>query len=288
MLFSGLEMPPHGGTFPAFTDPTTSFPPRPQPNTRPSPAPPPDRDSSPSPRPEPISDTPPRPPDDRAESQDILSEDEDLMNILLKAFPNRPDLQNLANHLLDQEWLQQDLSEPDLDKLDEVSEEALQGVKNPESRFEAFFDPTSSHRCRWYEDGKRCKHTTRRKDRAVGHSRSHFQYKPFQCEGRCGKKGCPEKYTCRPFMKDHINRKKNPRRACSLCNRSLLAQNISRHRKKHHPEASSSPVPAIIENEEQPEVQDSSQDCAGPSTRRLKSKTSEIIAKLLRSLKGFD
>jgi hypothetical protein len=196
MLLRGLEVPvhginmPHGNTLPPFTISSPAPSPILHPDPQPGPPPPLGRDGSPQPGPVLNNDPPSRPLDDQDSSEDSTAEEEeDIESLILKAFPKQPALRELALHLLGQRWMLHDESEPELDKRHQVTQKALQGIKTPGSRFAAFFDPSQTHRCRWYVDGKRCEHETRRKDRAIGHSRSHFQYKPFQCKGLCGKKG---------------------------------------------------------------------------------------------------
>lgn len=199
---------PHEGTIPPFTLPNISISPITDPNAQPGPAIPPDRDNSPIPHPELIGDTLPQPSDDQDGSKDVIYEAQDLTGVPLEAFPDRLDLWELANNLLRQEWLQKGWPEPDLEKLDDLTQKSLQGLKHPRSRFEAFFDPMKNHRCRWYKDGERCQYTTLKWNKAVAHSRLHFQYKSFQCGGRCGTKGCLEKYTSNELLRDHISRKR--------------------------------------------------------------------------------
>lgn len=146
-------------------------------------------------------------------------------------FPDAPELRELSLHILRQLWCRNNEDEPAIGA-DEPT--ALKSRKRtPKSRFEPFFD--SHMRCRVVEEnGIRCEHVTTRKDRAVGHARAHFGYKPFACGGKCGKPGCLERYTCSSFRNDHIGRKKNPRRPCQLCGKLLTAQNLQRHMKQQH------------------------------------------------------
>jgi hypothetical protein len=202
MLWNELEvpihwvnMPPHGNILPPFTISSPSPSPILHPDTRPGSLPPPGRDGPPQPGPVLDNDPTSEPLDDQDSSEDSATEEEeeeeeeDFESLILKAFPKQPTLRELALHLLGQLWMLHDEPEPELDKRHQVTQRALQGIKNPGSRFAAFFDPSQTHRCRWYVDGKRCGHESPRKDRAIGHSRSHFQYKPFQCKGKCGKRG---------------------------------------------------------------------------------------------------
>jgi hypothetical protein len=102
-------------------------------------------------------------------------------------FPTSPDLKELALYILTQPWCNRDEDEPPISQDEPVIR--LKFFKRaPKFRFEPFFD--AKLRCHVVEaNGDRCSHVTTRKDRAVGHARAHFGYKPFACGGKCGKVG---------------------------------------------------------------------------------------------------
>lgn len=77
--------------------------------------------------------------------------------------------------------------EPVVETTDEVVKEKI--VRPGESRFRAFLEmtPTRTYRCQFVTDQGRCDRTEERLDRAQGHARQHFDYKPFVCGGKCAR-----------------------------------------------------------------------------------------------------
>jgi len=108
-----------------------------------------------------------------------------LVNDVEAHFPDSPALTRLAAYIVNQQWCELNEDEPPITPSDLVI--TLKFFKRaPKSRFDPFFDERL--RCRVMEvNGDRCPHVTTRKDRAVGHARAHFGYKPFACAGKCGK-----------------------------------------------------------------------------------------------------
>ncbi|KAG8775031.1 hypothetical protein FRC15_000839, partial [Serendipita sp. 397] len=50
-----------------------------------------------------------------------------------------------------------------------------------------------------------------RQDRAIGHVRSHFNHRPFRCDGKCGVSLCTERFWAQSYLRTHINRPKEKR-----------------------------------------------------------------------------
>ena len=100
------------------------------------------------------------------------------------SFPDSANLRALATHIMTQSWFQRNEAEPSIGNDDLVMRLKL-SKRMPKSRFDLFFD--EKLRCLATEaNNRRCEHVATRKDRAAGHARTHFGYKPFACSGKCG------------------------------------------------------------------------------------------------------
>lgn len=95
-------------------------------------------------------------------------------------------LVDLARFIAGQPWFQTHNQEPPLHEDEEVVKEGHLPSGSSHSRFDLFFEADDRHRCLWIVKGKRCHHRALRLGRARGHAHSHFDYKPFMCEGGCG------------------------------------------------------------------------------------------------------
>ncbi|KAG8816439.1 hypothetical protein FRC17_000334, partial [Serendipita sp. 399] len=62
--------------------------------------------------------------------------------------------------------------------------------------------------------GKRCKRTEERLDRAQGHARQHFEYRPFVCGGKCARPDCTQRFYSSGQKDDHIRRSIPRRKEC--------------------------------------------------------------------------
>ncbi|KAG8755142.1 hypothetical protein FRC14_004316 [Serendipita sp. 396] len=76
--------------------------------------------------------------------------------------------------------------------------------------------------CLFNHCGKRLE----RKDRALGHVRMHFGYRPYVCNGGCGVEGCKDAFACHSYLKSH---KQRPKETCSQCGASIFRKNFARH-----------------------------------------------------------
>jgi hypothetical protein len=98
-------------------------------------------------------------------------------------------IREVAFGMLQEPWLMSNEKEPSLCPEDYVVRVGLLPAGDYFSRFELFFDRNAKHRCHWMEGNERCAHEASRKNRAIGHAHSHFNYKPYVCEGTCGNAG---------------------------------------------------------------------------------------------------
>lgn len=113
---------------------------------------------------------------------EVLSEkDRKKLEYFEASLPGDKKLQREALLLYKEDWLTSDKPEPPLENGTD------QNLPNTPSRFDAFFSPEGYHACHWTVDGKKCPHTAPRRERALGHARFHFDYKPFHCGAACGR-----------------------------------------------------------------------------------------------------
>jgi hypothetical protein len=98
-------------------------------------------------------------------------------------------LYDTACSIAKQSWCRTNGPEPPLDKENDIHLSQLLFVADLRSRFDLFFDDNDGYQCLWGDGMNRCPHRTSRRDRALGHAHAHFQYRPFSCQERCGKKG---------------------------------------------------------------------------------------------------
>ncbi|KAG8750130.1 hypothetical protein FRC14_000794 [Serendipita sp. 396] len=66
-----------------------------------------------------------------------------------------------------------------------------------------------------------------RQDRAIGHIRSHFNHRPFRCDGKCGVPLCTERFWAQSYLRSHINR---PKGECDICHSQMFKQDLREHR----------------------------------------------------------
>lgn len=116
-----------------------------------------------------------------------VAEEDGIPDNLVKYFPMNSSLQRIARIIIEQDWFKNNTAEPKISSNDELV--TTGGLNAGDSRFSVFHESGGKHRCLWFKDGKRCPHDSKRKDRATGHARDHFGYKPFICSGGCGKAG---------------------------------------------------------------------------------------------------
>ena len=110
-------------------------------------------------------------------------EDRKKLEYFETCLPGDKALQRKALLLWKEDWLRSDKAEPPL------GSGADQNLPNSPSLFDAYFSPDGDHACHWTVDGEKCTHTAPRRERALGHARFHFDYKPFDCAEKCGRPG---------------------------------------------------------------------------------------------------
>ncbi|KAG8756339.1 hypothetical protein FRC14_003160 [Serendipita sp. 396] len=79
-----------------------------------------------------------------------------------------------------------------------------------------------TYTCLFGHCGKRLE----RKDRALGHVRMHFGYRPYVCNGECGVEKCKEAFACHSYLKSH---KQRPKETCPKCSTSVFKKDFARH-----------------------------------------------------------
>jgi len=123
----------------------------------------------------------------------------------------------LWEELLVQPWVHNGDSDP----LDEKTGQSVLSVwiHNPEPRVYICQVPSG-------DSGAYCGIQYQRQDRALTHVRTHLNYKPFACGGRCGIKGCSDAFTSEAYLKVHVQ---PVRKECEKCGQTYLRQNIKRH-----------------------------------------------------------
>jgi hypothetical protein len=113
---------------------------------------------------------------------EVLSEEDRIKLQYFEAcLPGDKKLQREALFLSKEDWLISDKPEPPL------ASGVDQNLNNIPSRFDAYFSQEGLHACHWTVDGEKCTHTALRRERALGHARFHFDYKPFHCSAACGR-----------------------------------------------------------------------------------------------------
>jgi hypothetical protein len=112
---------------------------------------------------------------------------EKFRSLIQQSFSSDSRLAALANTIINSSWFQNEAMEPAVETTDEVVKEKI--VRPGESRFRAFLEmtPTRTYRCQFVTEKGRCDRTEERLDRAQGHARQHFDYRPFVCGGKCAR-----------------------------------------------------------------------------------------------------
>lgn len=105
-----------------------------------------------------------------------------------------PRIQALKQQIEREPWRKNDRPEPRLTDEDAVVQQGLLPPGSSRSRFDLFIEKDKDNGnimfyCTWIEGGQPCAHKVERRERALGHARDHFHYKPYFCEGSCGKRG---------------------------------------------------------------------------------------------------
>jgi len=159
---------------------------------------------------------------------------EKFRSLIQQSFSSDSRLAALANTIINSSWFQNEAMEPAVETTDEVVKEKI--VRPGESRFRAFLEmtPTRTYRCQFVTEKGRCDRTEERLDRAQGHARQHFDYRPFVCGGKCARPDCNQRFYSSGQKDDHIRRSIPRRKECEICAKQISIQNVSRHMKVIH------------------------------------------------------
>jgi hypothetical protein len=104
--------------------------------------------------------------------------------------PSPEMIQNIQNYLMSCSWLQNGEVEPALDFRDYLVQTGLVAVDRGQSRFDALIGSDGNqHACLYRPtlESTQCEYVNYRRHRVRAHIYGHFSYKPYRCNGQCGK-----------------------------------------------------------------------------------------------------
>lgn len=117
----------------------------------------------------------------------LVHRDEQSRSQLLNSLADQENLKKLALSIFDSDWYKNEQMEPIIESTDELVKSKR--LRTGESRFKLFLDQTANrnYRCQFNTENGPCNRVEERLDRAQGHARNHFEYRPFMCNGKCAR-----------------------------------------------------------------------------------------------------
>ncbi|KIM30328.1 hypothetical protein M408DRAFT_7806 [Serendipita vermifera MAFF 305830] len=137
--------------------------------------------------------------------------------------------------ILQSSWFRNNEMEPPIQPNDPLVRYGL--LTTEHSRFDAFIQSSGDrHSCIYVEPGstETCNYSNFRRQRVKVHVLGHFSYKPYVCDGSCGKPDCTLGFADSTLLGDHVRRVAKPRAQCETCGAMIAPQNYRRHQVLMH------------------------------------------------------
>lgn len=139
-------------------------------------------------------------------------------------------IQSHRDSILRSSWFRDNQMEPPIQPNDPLVRHGL--LTTEHSRFDVFIHSfPDRHSCVYVEPGstEMCNYSNLRRQRVKIHVLGHFSYKPYICDGSCGKPDCTLGFADSTLLGEHVRRVAKPRAKCEICGAMVTPQNYRRH-----------------------------------------------------------